>query len=388
MSDIETTLKDAHAAIAELREEKAKTVQDREKIERLEKALDAYEDANAKLNASLAEQKAKAEAMEDQIKVLVETAAAAGGVGSGAGAEERKAFAAFMQTGERKSILRTDSSIDGGFLVPQAMEDEIIKNITEFSPVRQFARVMNTVAKSTEMPRRLNNLRAQYEGERETSETDNAQYGTETITVHRLTVTVPATNDLLLAIGRNMEAEITADVAEAFGSAESLNFVSGDGVKKPHGFTADDRVARIDTATSGQLKLDDLISVSGELKRGYDPRYMMNRRTLAYLRLQKTTDGQYLWSPAVSEGAPATLNGFTYSADFIDMDDHDAGAGGIPVAFGDMRQAYRIYDRIGTTVVRDEYTRKKEGIVEWTFYRFNGGGVVKPEALKLLRIKA
>ena len=385
-------LRDVHEAVNALRAEVESKSVDQAKVAKIESFLDRYENENAKVTAALKAEEQKRLDMEAMFKdTIASLGSARGGNGDERQGEEYKTFMAYMGQGtvEKKNLLRTDSDVAGGYLLPRVMEQEILKNITEFSPMRQFARVMTTSAKTTDIPRRLNNLVAAYEGEAVSGTTDSQEYGTETITVHRLTLTVPATQDMLLGSAFNMEREIVADVSEAFAKAEGTNFVEGSGVKSPLGFTTDGRVGTVDTATSGTLALDDLINVSGELKRGYQPMYFMNRRTLAYLRRQKASvTGDYLWSPAVQDGAPATFNGYAYSADFIDMDSYDAGVGALPVAFGDFRQGYRIYDRVGTTVIRDDYSRKKEAVVEWTFYRYNDGRVVKPEAIKLLKIKA
>jgi len=40
------------------------------------------------------------------------------------------------------------------------------------------------------------------------------------------------------------------------------------------------------------------------------------------------------------------------------------------------------------TIIRDEYSRKREGIVEFTFYKRFAGLVTLPEAFKKLKIAA
>jgi HK97 family phage major capsid protein len=57
-----------------------------------------------------------------------------------------------------------------------------------------------------------------------------------------------------------------------------------------------------------------------------------------------------------------------------------------PIMFADFRRGYEIFDRMQTAVIRDEVTRKREAIIEWTWFRWNTGQVVIPEAFKSLLI--
>lgn len=122
--------------------------------------------------------------------------------------------------------------------------------------------------------------------------------------------------------------------------------------------------------------------LTGDIKVGYDPVFSFNRRTLAFLRTLKDGQGMYLWQPAFSNDAPSMILGHRY-INAIDMD--DIGAGKTPVAFGDFLQGYTLVDGVDVAVIRDVYTQATEGIVRFVWHKFQGGQVVKPEALKLLK---
>ena len=92
-----------------------------------------------------------------------------------------------------------------------------------------------------------------------------------------------------------------------------------------------------------------------------------------------------IWQP-VAGSTPATIWGFPYNSDFIDLDDAQSGSNAKPIVFGDLRRGYEIFDLIGISVIRDDLTRKKEAITEWTFRRYNTGRVIMPEAIKILKI--
>lgn len=387
----EIKLHDLHSAVDELRKELEGKSVDQEKVARIEKFLDKYEDENAKVVSKLQAAEQKAQDVEQQMKdAIASFGSVKGGKADERQGEEYKAYFDVLNGHtEKKTLIRTDSAIAGGFLVPKIMENEILKNITEITPMRRFATVRTASSKSIEIPRRLNKLVATDEGEAEAGTPSIPNWGTEQLTMHRKTAVVRMTQDMMLGTPFDMENEIRTEVVEQFAELEGIRFVTGSGVKTPLGFTVDPRVQSFETAASLTLAMDDLIDVSGELKTGYNPWYYMNRRTLAFLRKQKAaTTGDYLWSPAVAEGAPATFNGYPYSSDFINMDSWDDGAGAIPVAFADMRMGYRIYDRTGIITIRDEFSEKNAAITSWAFHQYYDGRVVLPEAIKLLKIKA
>ncbi|WP_156369057.1 phage major capsid protein, partial [Methylobacterium sp. Leaf100] len=66
--------------------------------------------------------------------------------------------------------------------------------------------------------------------------------------------------------------------------------------------------------------------------------------------------------------------------------DHMAGA--TPIVFGDIQSAYRIYDRVGLSVLRNPYTLDVYGQTRFTARRRVGASVVRPEAIRKLRIAA
>jgi HK97 family phage major capsid protein len=71
--------------------------------------------------------------------------------------------------------------------------------------------------------------------------------------------------------------------------------------------------------------------------------------------------------------------------EIVEFQDMPTVAGGnLVVAFGDMRQAYQIVDRIGIRVLRDPFTAKP--FVKFYTTKRVGGGVKNFEAIKLLKV--
>ena len=79
--------------------------------------------------------------------------------------------------------------------------------------------------------------------------------------------------------------------------------------------------------------------------------------------------------------------GYPYDATMIDLDDVTTGSGAKPLVCADLFRGYEIFDMLGLSVTRDDLTRKKEAITEWTFNRYNTGRVVLPEAIAVMSLK-
>lgn len=295
--------------------------------------------------------------------------------------------------GEKASgdLLRSDIGELGGFLCPPEWSNELNKNIIEYAPLRSFARVKRTASKTYKEPIRVGIPVATRPGESRDGETTNPNYSMDDWSPVRLTNTSAVTWDELHFNAYDLAGELMRDNAEAFAVKEGAEFFNGSGVEEGLGWTIDPNVPEFTTAASGVADFDDFINITGELKRGYNPLFMFNRRTLAQLRLLKDSYGRYLWNPAFGDaasGAPATINGVRYSSDFIEFDDLDAGAGTFPVLLADMLRFYQIVDRTDMTIIRDEYTQKKAGIVEYTWNKWCFGKPKIKEAGIRMKVKA
>mgnify|MGYP003677116101 FL=1 len=211
-----------------------------------------------------------------------------------------------------------------------------------------------------------------------------------TVTPKRLTAIVPISREFLQDSAFNMEAEIFSDYQESRALKESRGYVSGTGVKQPTGFMSDSKVDVRDVPATEVGVADSLLSVTGDLKSGYNPVYALNRRTLAFIRTLKDSQGRYQYAPALNGGVSPTIAGYPYVI-MNDMPDMVTPAGTLisgaePIMFGDFRQGYTIVDKTGVEVIRDEYTRKKDNVIEFAFHSSTDGLVTKAECFTKLKI--
>lgn len=288
-------------------------------------------------------------------------------------------------------LLRTDIGEYGGFLCPPEYADMLNKVIIESGPIRRFATVKQVSSKTYIEPIRTSIGKAFRPGEARSADSSISKYGENDFSPQRMTSITPVTQDMLLFNAYDIVNEIMMDSAEQFAVLEGQEFFDGDGVNKGLGWSLDVNVPEYTTAGSGVITFDDMINITGELKRGYDPMYMFNRKSLVGFRLLKDSSGRYLWNPAFGDaasGAPATINGYRYSAEFIEFDDIDAGAGKFPVLFADMRKFYQIVDRADISIIRDEVTQKAAAIIEYATHKYSVGKVKIHEAGVRMKVKA
>jgi len=379
----------SNEAIKVIRAEHEKGINgNKEAIAQAESKLDAIEEKNQEINKAAelakAEQAEMKEALENVEKRMMRMKTAELNEDS----EEVKACRHFIAHGksgmtpEHLKLLRTDSSPDGGVFAVPEITQEVLKDITEVSPMRSIARVMTTNSKSVVLFKRTQKATGGWRGERETAPKTNSKYGEIEIFVNKLMAETQITAEMLEDGIVNISNEIMTDITEDFAEQEGFAFVNGDAVKKPQGFLQNADVQVLASGSSGAITADNVIDLAGELKTGYNAVYVLNRKTIAYLRKLKDLDGQYLWQAGMAGGTPNTLNGSPY----IEMPDMpDVAADAKCLAFGDFFRGYRIVDHSAMSMIRDDVTEASDDIIKYVFRRRTGGQVVLPEAIKVLQ---
>ncbi|RAI43977.1 phage major capsid protein [Rhodoplanes roseus] len=307
------------------------------------------------------------------------------------GAFEKKAFGIFLRKGhqalgadEVKSLRVADDS-SGGYLAPAQFVAEVDKNIVQFSPIREAARVGSTASGSVLLPKRTGRPTASWVGETEARSSTESAYGQTEIPIDEITCFVDVSNRLLEDSAVNIEAEVGLDLAEEFGRAEGEAFVTGNGAKKPLGILNDPGLSYTPGGDAALIKADGLIDLYYALAPFYRTRgvWMCNGKTLATLRKLKDGQGNYLWQPGLAGGQPDTILGRPV-VEAVDMPDIAANA--FPVLFGDFASGFRVYDRVAFSLIRDNLTQATLGITRFHARRRVGARVTRSEAIRKLKI--
>ena len=325
------------------------------------------------------------------------------GSGDSAPAEVKGFVDGYLRRGavhEIKSISGTVPS-DGGYAVPHQIDAMIARELTDISPIRAIAQVVQT---GTAGYRKLISTGgtasgwASEIGERD--ETDTPTFAEIAPPTGDLYANPAASQSMLDDAAFDLESWLASEIAMEFARAEGAAFVNGSGTNQPKGFLkattsalgdgsrAFGSVQYIGTGSASglgdapDLTLIDLVHT---LKAGHrqGAAFVMNSATLAEVRKLKTVDGAFLWQPGLVEGQPDRLLGYPV-VEAEDMPDIAGGA--YPIAFGNFRHGYLIAERSATQVLRDPFSNKP--FVHFYATKRIGGQVLDSAAIKLLRIEA
>lgn len=321
-------------------------------------------------------------------------------------AEYKAAFDRWSRKGESAlsaaevKALAVGSDPDGGYTVDPDMSGAIVAKIFDTSPMRAYASVQTISTDSLVGYWDDDEAAANWESETSTTaNTDTPEIGRWSIPVHNLRAAPRASQNVLDDSAWNLEQWLINKVADKFGRSEATAFVTGAGVDRPRGFTTytdgtsiREQVEQVDTGVNGDFPAapaggDTLISALYKLKPQYRARasWFMNRLTMSGARLEKDSNGAYIWSPGIAAGQPATLLGYPVAPSFEDMADYTT-TGALAIAVGDMGSAYQIVERAGMQVLRDPFSAKPR--VEFYCTKRVGGGLINGEAIKLIAFKA
>lgn len=364
--EVKQMLEDINKTFVSLKEaveKKAST----EEINRIQDALDKLEVKMQRVNFGAS---GSAETMTDIEKKEI---------------EEFKDYTRKGLIGEalEKKAMSGDSMPEGGIFLPENVANNIITRLRKISPIRQIADVV-TIGKGNDykIPREKGDqYEAGWVGERqERPETKNDIFEMVKIPVHEMYAQPTITQNLLDDAAFNFEGYIADRTANRFAQLEGKAFILGDGVNQPEGFLNNKEIEKIES----KLDFDGLMSLIYSLDAEYSSgaAFLAKRTSIRDIRVLKDLNGQYLWQPSTQIGQPNTVLGYAiHEAD----DMPTAGVGALPIAFGNFREGYQIVDKTGFVTIRDPYT-SKPWIKFYTTKRV-GGGVKKPETIKILKQK-
>jgi HK97 family phage major capsid protein len=319
------------------------------------------------------------------------------GIASGANDNddlERKAFVSFARRGvermgadEIKGLtVATDAA--GGYLAPEQFGSELIKLLRQFSPIRQYAKVITIGASEIKYPRRTTSTAASWVGETDDRTASEPAFEQVSIAPYELATFTDVSTQLLEDNAYNLEGELASDFAESFGITEGLAFVKGTGTGQPKGIMAATGISEVKTGAAAGFAAtspaDTIIGMFHALPgvHAQNGVWLMNRTTLGIIRQWKDGMGRYLVIDPLTAGAPITLLGRPV-VEATDMD--DIGANKYPLLFGDL-QGYRIVDRVGLSVLRDPYSLATKGQVRFHARKRVGAALTHSDRFVKLKV--
>ena len=283
------------------------------------------------------------------------------------------------------NVLSEGVDADGGYLIPEEFERQIVTDLTEENVVRKLAKVITT-QHERKIPVATSHSTAQWTAENAAYTESNPTFGQKQIDAFKLTDLARVSIELLQDSAFNIEEYLRQEFARAFGIAEEEAFCEGTGTGQPTGiFTANGGTVGVTAAANNAITADELISLVYALKSTYRryAKFLMNDATIASIRKLKDGNGVYLWQPSLHAGEPDKLLGYDlYTSPYVPGIDPDA----LTVAFGDFKN-YWIADRSGRTVQRLNELYSTNGQVGFVATERVDGKVILPEGIKLLKMK-
>ncbi len=350
------------------------------------------------------------EVKADALDGVFETAAAAGGdvatlraeVGRLTDLVMRRQIERPVLAGAETKAATIGAAAKGGAAVPEQIDAVIDRVLLAASPIRSIARVVDVgtanYSRLITTSGVVSGWVAETAGRPETETPDFAEIAPP---MGELYANPAASQAMLDDAMFDVEAWLGEEIGREFARAEGVAFVTGDGVNKPRGFLAGATSAAGDAtrafgtlqflasgaagafaATNPQDRLVDLVhALAAPYRQGAS--WVMNSATLARIRKMKTSDGAFIWQPALAADTPATLLGYpVVEADAMP----DIAADSLSIAFGNFQAGYLIAQRRETVVLRDPFSNKP--YVHFYATKRVGGSLVDSRAIKLLRFSA
>jgi HK97 family phage major capsid protein len=374
-----------------------------------------------RINAAIGERDAKYQAEIDKLNAKM-TAMSMGGAEkddglSQAEREYRATFENWFRTGEGESQVKAalrsgeiraagEYSVGederGGFTAPVEWDRTITDQRMEISPMRRFASVQTVTGQGFKKLYNLRGTVSAWVGETTARpQTDGSLLAEYAFAFGEIYAMPAATQRILEDSEINIAAWLASEVNSEFAYQEGSAFVNGDGVNKPKGLLRYDAatetalaanlrhplgpISEVATGAAAAITSDGLIDLIYDLPedRSQGAALYANRKTHSIVRKMKDGQGNYLWQPPFQAGQPAQILGQP-AHELAGLPDIAADA--IPVVYGNMANGYRIFDRIGISVLRDPYTNKPY-VLFYTRKRV-GGGLWNPEWLRYHRVNA
>jgi len=292
------------------------------------------------------------------------------------------------------NLVRFDFAASGALLMPAAISEEIIKDVTEYTPVMSLALVTRTNRSEYKRRVRTSTPGGRWLAEEASNTKTKPAYGEIKIYPQKWAAqygwSVENEQDTAYDLIAELRQAYREDFLEDFGTA----FVSGDGVGKPVGL-----LGNVSNYNSGGVALttNQLIALQAELKEPYhnNATWLFDRYTRAYVRslvLSATNGLQYTWEPDFSRrvgtlllGAPIALS---KPGDLAGRVSGNFTAGQVPIVYGDFRQGYEVAMHTDLYVIDDPYTEASSFVRNLHIMSRVGGNVIKSEALVQMTITA
>ncbi|GAB6170816.1 phage major capsid protein [Paradesulfitobacterium aromaticivorans] len=289
---------------------------------------------------------------------------------------------------EVMNALQVGTDSEGGYLVPDEFERTLVQALEEENIFRTLAKIIQTSSGDRKIPVVTTHGSASWLDEEELYPESDEVFGQTSIGAYKLGTFIKVSDELLNDSVFDLQSYISTEFARRIGHKEEEAFFVGDGSGKPTGIFAATGGAQlgVTAASATAITVDEVIDLFYSLKAPYRKKavFVMNDATVKAIRKLKDGQGQYLWQPSLTAGAPDTiLNRPVYTSAYVPSIE----AGAKTIAFGDFGY-YWIADRQGRSFKRLNELFATTGQVGFMATQRVDGKLILTEAIKVLQQKA
>mgnify|MGYP002581106450 CR=1 FL=1 len=286
------------------------------------------------------------------------------------------------------NVLQEGIDADGGYLVPEEYDSRLIEALEEENIFRQLAKIIQTSSGDRKIPVVATKGTASWIDEEGAYLESDDSFGQVSIGAYKLGTMIKVSEELLNDSAFDLESYISREFARRIGAKEEESFFTGDGTGKPLGVLAETGGAEVGVtaASATAITADELIDLFYSLKAPYrrNAVWVLNDSTIKAIRKLKDNQGQYLWQPSLTAGAPDLLLGKPVrTSAYMPAIAADAKT----ITFGDFSY-YWIADRQGRSFKRLNELYAATGQVGFLASQRVDGKLILPEAIKVLAQKS
>ncbi len=232
----------------------------------------------------------------------------------------RNAFSNWLARGsealsaDEYRTMQADDDVGGGYLIaPQQMVSELLKKVDDLVVIRQLATVhpLETAASLGVVTLEEDVDDWDWTTELRTGTETELGFGKRELRPHPLAKRVKISNTLLRKSTKNPEELVRERLAHKLGVTQEKAFMTGDGNQKPLGLFIKSKDGIYDRDVSEgnkgtSIMPDGLIEAKFALKQQYwaKARWIFHRDAIKQIRKLKDGEGQYIWQPGITGGAP------------------------------------------------------------------------------------
>lgn len=296
-----------------------------------------------------------------------------------------------------RKAMNSGSDPDGGYLILPELDTAIDRVVGTMGAMARLASVVSIGSQKWERLVKTSGMAMRRVANGGTGgETPEPKFSQVSIEVFPAEVEPWIHNETLEDARLDLASDLAEEAAIGFAEGANAEYITGNGVGQCRGILGYDKVhngsyawGSVGFIRSGKsaafmsvAPADRVVSLQHALKAQYRPgaAWLTNDTTLGIMRQLKDGSGSYyLWQPD-----PAAAFGGRFLGAPVEVDDNmpSLGAGSYSLAYGNWARAYKIVNRAGTSLIRDNITLK--GQTKFNFRRRFGGGVVNFEAFKLM----